>query len=351
MPAAVDICQRQGHSFDFIVQINHDEFDAITTRAAQALRLNQTVSPIIGPMDLEEYYRVLDFCDVVLLPYDPSMYRFRGSGLFAEAVAYGKPVIVSAGTAMENAADRGDCVARICELIRQGLGVPCARSLRADVSWRHKQRSRLLIGPRPITLASLPPSLAFAQRDPVFVASTKDWENEDTEGKAPDPWPNVGTGIWSTFDPPLSIQASRRIEFIPQGLHSSKGLVVDVGPDPHGAKVDVAVALELNGHALRPITIHGKRGAHFIAGPFPFLKDGLPTTLRVGVIGGRDEISEPLLHGFHYLPAPWHRSLVRRHWLGKTGLKQASLLAKKKAHRFTGRDGTKADDRNLSLRE
>jgi hypothetical protein len=48
----------------------------------------------------DEYYRQLGEMDIVLLPYVPERYRRRSSGIFAQAVAAGKIVVVPRGTTM-----------------------------------------------------------------------------------------------------------------------------------------------------------------------------------------------------------------------------------------------------------
>ncbi|MFM8273154.1 MAG: glycosyltransferase [Gemmata sp.] len=48
----------------------------------------------------DDYYRLLASADIVLCPYDATAYRARSSGVFAEAVAAGKPTVVPAGTWM-----------------------------------------------------------------------------------------------------------------------------------------------------------------------------------------------------------------------------------------------------------
>jgi glycosyltransferase involved in cell wall biosynthesis len=48
-----------------------------------------------------EYYEIIRKADAILLPYSPETYRSRTSGIFAEAIAFAKPVIVPGGTWME----------------------------------------------------------------------------------------------------------------------------------------------------------------------------------------------------------------------------------------------------------
>jgi glycosyltransferase involved in cell wall biosynthesis len=55
----------------------------------------------------DDYYRLLASADVVLCPYDARAYQARSSGVFAEAVAAGKPTIVPANTWMASEQEPG----------------------------------------------------------------------------------------------------------------------------------------------------------------------------------------------------------------------------------------------------
>lgn len=53
-----------------------------------------------------EWQGLLDRCDLMVLPYEPNRYRNSGSGLATEAVGSGIPMVVPAGTTMEQLAIR-----------------------------------------------------------------------------------------------------------------------------------------------------------------------------------------------------------------------------------------------------
>ncbi|HEX3726051.1 MAG TPA: glycosyltransferase [Pirellulales bacterium] len=53
-----------------------------------------------GPMGTDGYYGLLDRADIVVLPYTTETYHSQTSGVFSEAVAHGKPVVVPRGTWM-----------------------------------------------------------------------------------------------------------------------------------------------------------------------------------------------------------------------------------------------------------
>jgi hypothetical protein len=55
---------------------------------------------IDDPLPRSEYERWMSLCDLILLPYDASVYRYATSGVFTEAISAGKIPVVTAGTWM-----------------------------------------------------------------------------------------------------------------------------------------------------------------------------------------------------------------------------------------------------------
>jgi glycosyltransferase involved in cell wall biosynthesis len=53
-----------------------------------------------APLPTADYYRQLEACDAVLIPYDPDSYAERSSGILVEALVAGKPVVVPEGSWM-----------------------------------------------------------------------------------------------------------------------------------------------------------------------------------------------------------------------------------------------------------
>lgn len=85
---------------ELAVQCNLDPGD---TDAAKALaRLGQQESPYVRlftePLTSVAYSELLASADIVLLPYRKEDYRLKPSGILVEALAAGKPVVVTAGT-------------------------------------------------------------------------------------------------------------------------------------------------------------------------------------------------------------------------------------------------------------
>jgi glycosyltransferase involved in cell wall biosynthesis len=72
--------------------------------------LKKDVEYIDRILESEEYYEIMRRADAILLPYSPETYRKRTSGILAEAMAFGKPVVVPGGTWMERQiAEYGHC--------------------------------------------------------------------------------------------------------------------------------------------------------------------------------------------------------------------------------------------------
>jgi glycosyltransferase involved in cell wall biosynthesis len=88
----------------FVVQagIHHDELSqAVRNTLNELEQYDQKYIDIFSNkefMSPEEYYGLLASSHLVLLPYRAKSYRARSSGVLAEAIAAGKPTIVTAGT-------------------------------------------------------------------------------------------------------------------------------------------------------------------------------------------------------------------------------------------------------------
>ncbi len=96
---------------------------------------SELVTCIDGPLTPELYAGFLTAASIVLLPYDPALYLGRSSGIFAEALALGKPVIVPDSGWM--AADHGVTFA-----YPDGLGGAVAQALAAYDDLRAGAQSR-----------------------------------------------------------------------------------------------------------------------------------------------------------------------------------------------------------------
>lgn len=72
-----------------------------------ALCAAPNVELILTELDFDGYFSALFACDIVMLPYDAKRYATMTSGIFAEAVAFGKISIVPEGTWMSHNIDAG----------------------------------------------------------------------------------------------------------------------------------------------------------------------------------------------------------------------------------------------------
>ncbi|QDT99932.1 glycosyltransferase [Gimesia aquarii] len=75
-------------------------------RVAKAVLSNYSenyIELLEGPFNSEEYASLINDSDIVLIPYDSNNYYARSSGVLAEALVAGIPVVVPAGTWMSSA--------------------------------------------------------------------------------------------------------------------------------------------------------------------------------------------------------------------------------------------------------
>ena len=99
LPKAIELCQRQGLNAEFIIQIQHSGWEQPVIEADRALRALKNVRMVEGVLSSAEYAAWTSQIDVMLLPYDPIAFGgARGSGIFTESVAAGRPIIASKGT-------------------------------------------------------------------------------------------------------------------------------------------------------------------------------------------------------------------------------------------------------------
>ena len=95
---AAAICQVEGLDVEFHIQIQHSYWEHTVVEAEQTLRAMPNVRLIEGALSSEDYAAEINKVDVMLLPYDPVSFGMRGSGIFTESVAAGRPVIAAEGT-------------------------------------------------------------------------------------------------------------------------------------------------------------------------------------------------------------------------------------------------------------
>jgi glycosyltransferase involved in cell wall biosynthesis len=101
IPAIVAETRKLGR-IDFAVQIANEDLSPPALEELCRLEGQRDVRVVHGPLDFAAYHSFLAQCDLVLLPYERSSYRARASGPFTEACVIGRPVVVPAGTWMED---------------------------------------------------------------------------------------------------------------------------------------------------------------------------------------------------------------------------------------------------------
>jgi glycosyltransferase involved in cell wall biosynthesis len=90
----------------FIIQIQcnvhmpNAEVENLRSRLSEQAARMAGIRLVTRSLVPDEYYREIDMSDVVIIPHRAEYYRCALSGIFADALARGKPVIVSDGTYM-----------------------------------------------------------------------------------------------------------------------------------------------------------------------------------------------------------------------------------------------------------
>jgi len=114
IPAIVEACRSHVQA-EFVVQLANDTLTAEELEKLATVGNQPNVTVIRHPMTLPEYNAALNDADIALFPYEVIPYRKRTSGVFAEAVAFGKPVVVTRGTWMAEQIESGRAAGTIFE--------------------------------------------------------------------------------------------------------------------------------------------------------------------------------------------------------------------------------------------
>ena len=116
LPEAIALCRSQGVQAEFIIQIQHHQWEPRVIEAEGTLRGLAGVKFLTGVLSAHDFANWTGQADIILLPYDPIAFgAARGSGIFIESVAAGCPIIASkdtfAGTSVENEEAEGEVFA------------------------------------------------------------------------------------------------------------------------------------------------------------------------------------------------------------------------------------------------
>lgn len=100
LPQIARRCVEANSDLSFYIQISHEFTNPKWNKAVAEMRAIPNVQLHSGPLSTAEFAQQLLHSDVILLPYDHRAYGAKTSGIFAEAVAFGKVTVVPEGTWM-----------------------------------------------------------------------------------------------------------------------------------------------------------------------------------------------------------------------------------------------------------
>jgi len=114
IPGIVKAC-RPLVDVEFLVQLANNSLTPEEMEVLGRISEEPEVTVIREAMPPAEYEASLNSADLALFPYELIPYRKRTSGVFGEAVAFGKPVVVTAGTWMARQIEAGRAAGTIFE--------------------------------------------------------------------------------------------------------------------------------------------------------------------------------------------------------------------------------------------
>lgn len=106
LPGIVRAC-RERVDVEFLLQLFNNSLAPAEVAEVETIAAQPHVRVLREALSLEAYNAALLDADIGLFPYEVIPYFKRNSGVFAEAVAYGKPVIATRGTWMAQQIDAG----------------------------------------------------------------------------------------------------------------------------------------------------------------------------------------------------------------------------------------------------
>jgi hypothetical protein len=106
LPDIIRACQSQVE-VEFLIHLANNTLTNDEVERLASIRDQPHVRVLREPLSLPQYNVALNSADIVLFPYEVIPYRKRISGVFAEAVAYGKPVVATGGTWMSQQIQTG----------------------------------------------------------------------------------------------------------------------------------------------------------------------------------------------------------------------------------------------------
>ena len=116
IPSIIESVLSEFPDVEFVIQVKADpSSDDARTMTAISDAFSKKVRFIFGNLSPSEYLRTMKDADIVLLPYLPSYYCFGSSGVFTEAAALAKVLVITKGTTMETTSNEYNLGAVISE--------------------------------------------------------------------------------------------------------------------------------------------------------------------------------------------------------------------------------------------
>jgi hypothetical protein len=105
--------------FDFLVQGSPKDFGTNGVYSALGASTNGStsvkVTPIADRISPPEFGELFKSVDMILLPYDPSIYSLQGSGVIQDSISALKPIIYTKGMSMQSLLSHGNAVAAVSD--------------------------------------------------------------------------------------------------------------------------------------------------------------------------------------------------------------------------------------------
>ena len=113
LPRAISLCAEMRPDLEFVIQAQHGKGIQEIDDATFALRGMPGVRVLEGALSAAQYERQVRSSDIVLLPYDPEYFGIRGSGVYADAVSGGLPIVAASGTWAARCVTEGRAVGEV----------------------------------------------------------------------------------------------------------------------------------------------------------------------------------------------------------------------------------------------
>lgn len=136
---------------DFLIHVSGAQVEKLWQDAKATTDTLPNLEIILGALDADAYHALMARVDVLLLPYDARQIPLRSSGVFSEAVAAGKIVVVPKGTWMEEHLSSGngagacfpsrttDCISESLKLVSEKMSALDAHAKFCSPRWRAEQ--------------------------------------------------------------------------------------------------------------------------------------------------------------------------------------------------------------------